>query len=172
MTTRALEGLVDAVDLLVEDLRAKSAAATARNAQLARPLGVALVLVHQVESEARGLSTLLREVAAAHDIVEGLARARGRLRGQLAQLVTRASEFDSAFPDGGPLLSAEHGEKRQMVLSVVAHLLGEFSFGFLADETVTALRADAVVIINTICSLHFDDWEKLEQPTEQEARHG
>lgn len=170
MTTRALEALVDAVDLLVEDLHAKSVAATTRNAQLEKPLGVALVLVHQVESEARGLSTLLREVASVHDVVEGLARARGRLRGHLAQLVTRASEFDAAFPDGGPLLSAEHGERRQMVLSVVAHLLGEFSFGFLADEAVTALRADSVVILNTICSLHFDDWAKLEQHTE--ARHG
>ena len=162
MTTRALEGFVDAVDLLVEDLKEKSRAAAARNAQLASPLGVALVLVQQVESEGRGLAALLREVAAAHDVAEGLARARGRLRGHLAQLVTRACEFDAAFPDGGPLLSAEHGERRQMVLSVVAHLLGEFSFGFLADETVDALRADAVVILNTLCSLHFDDWQKLE----------
>ncbi len=158
MTSNELEGVHDALELLVEDLHVKSNAARVRHSQLGVGTTPSLAMVVRVENEARIVAAMLREVHSAADF----AAVRGKLRGALVALVTAACEFDVEFADGGPLLSSEHGESRQMLRSLVAHLVGEFSFGFLAAEVGAALREETLVILNVICSLHLDDWKKLE----------
>ena len=148
MKLREMEAVHDAVELLVEDLHAKSDAALGRNAQLKTPALRQLARVLRVESEARRLQA-------------GLSSGKGPLRGMLVSLITAATEFDAEFPDGGLLLASEHGEARQMTRTVALHLAGEFSFGFLACEAAARIRADAALILNTICPLHLADWKAL-----------
>lgn len=149
MKLRELEAVHDAVELLVEDLHAKSDAALGRNAQLKAPALRQLAKVLRVESEARRLQAGLSSGS------------RGPLRGLLVSLITAATEFDAEFPDGGLLLASEHGEARQMTRTLALHLAGEFSFGFLACEAGARIRADAALILNTICPLHLADWKML-----------
>lgn len=165
MTTKALEGVHDALELLVEDLHALSDAARVRHSQLGAVSAQSLAMIARVEQEARILAGTLREVSSGEDFIA----VRGGVRGQLVCLVTAACEFDAESADGGPLLSSEHGASRQMLRSVIAHLVGEFSFGFLPTEVGAAVRGEALVILNVICSLHFDDWKPLGSSTEVTA---
>ena len=153
MTLPEAEGVHDAVELLVEALHGKSAAALLRSSQLGLHTSRQTAMVLRVESEARRLQA-------------GLAGAsRGDVRGRLVKLVTVAAEFDVEFPDGGVLLSSEHGEQRQMTQALAAHLVGEFSFAFLSCEAADRFRAEAVLVLDTICSLHLPDWKVLRSDT-------
>ena len=147
MTLPETEGVQDAVDLLVEALHGKSAAALLRNAQLGPRTSRQVAMVLRVESEARRLQAGL----SSSDWVE--------VRGRLVKLTTAAAEFDAELPDGGLLLSSEHGEHRQMTHTLVAHLVGEFSFAVLKCEAAERFREEARLVLNTICSLHLADWK-------------
>lgn len=147
MTLPETEGVQDAVDLLVEALHSKSAAALLRNAQLGPRTSRQVAMVLRVESEARRLQAGLSST----DRVE--------VCGRLVKLTTAAAEFDAEFPDGGLLLSSEHGEHQQMTHTLVEHLVGEFSFAFLKCEAAERFREEALLVLNTICSLHLADWK-------------
>lgn len=150
MTPLDLEGVHGAMELLVEDLHARSAAAERRHQQMRLSTRHELALVFRVEAEARRLQ-------------QGLAAgmAHGERVAALAALVTAALEFDVECPDGGAVLSSEHGEARQMTRTVVAHLVGEFSFRFLAGSPAEVFYKEAQTVLDTIGPLHFDDWETL-----------
>ena len=149
MTLPEAEGVHDAVELLVEALHGRSAAALLRSSQLGPHTARQAAMVLRVESEARWLQAGLWGAS------------RGDVRGRLVELTTAAAEFDVEFPDGGLLLSSEHGEHRQMTQALVAHLVGEFSFAFLSCEAADRFRAEAALVLNTICSLHLSDWKQL-----------
>lgn len=153
MTLPEAEGVHDAVDLLVEALRGKSAAALLRSSQLGPHISRQAAMVLRVESEARRLQVGLSSASS------------GGVRGRLVKLITAAAEFDAEFPDGGLLLSSEHGEPRQMTQALVAHLVGEFSFAFLSCEAADRFRGEARLVLDTICSLHFADWTTLGSST-------
>ena len=149
MTLQEAEGVHDAVELLVEALHGKSAAALLRSSQLGPHTARQAAMVLCVESEARWLQAGLWGAA------------RGAVRGRRVKLASAAAEFDGEFPDGGLLLSSEHGEHRQMTQALVAHLVGEFSFAFLSCEAADCFRGEARLVLDTICSLHFADWPAL-----------
>jgi hypothetical protein len=48
-----------------------------------------------------------------------------------------------------------------MTQALAAHLVGEFSFAFLSCEAADRFRAEAALVLNTICSLHLADWKQL-----------
>ncbi len=144
------EAVHEALELLVETLHLKSAAAARRQAQLRLGSRHQLALVERVEAAA---SSVRAGVVA--DVPRGERVAR------LVALATAAAEFDAEYPDGGALLSSEHGQARQMTGALVAHLHGEFSFRFLAGGAAAGFYEEAAVVLDTICSLHFADWQKL-----------
>lgn len=150
MSPLDIEAVHEALELLVEDLHSKSLAALRRHEQRRLASRHELGLVLRVEEEARCLRAGVAAGAAQGDRVA-----------RLVALVTAAAEFDAEFPAGGAVLSSEHGELRQMTRAVVAHLVGEFSFRFFAGRPAAALYKEAEVVIDTICSLHFQDWQKL-----------
>lgn len=150
MSSLDIEAVHEALELLVEDLHSKSLAALRRHEQLRLASRHQLGLVQRVEAEARCVQAGL---AAGVTYGDRVAR--------LVGLVTAAAEFDAEFPAGGALLSSEHGEPRQMTRAVVAHLVGEFSFRFLTGRQAEGFYEEAEVVIDTICSLHFQDWQKL-----------
>jgi len=146
-----IEAVHEAFELLVEELSSKSLAARRRHEQLRLGSPHELGLVQRVEAEARCVQAGLAAGVTCGDRVA-----------LLVPLVTAAAEFDAELPAGGALLSSEHGESRQMTRAVVAHLVGEFSFRFLAGRpAAAAFYKEAEVVIDTICSLHFQDWQKL-----------
>lgn len=153
MTLPEAEGVHDAVELLVEALHGKSAAALLRSSQLGPHTSRQAAMVLRVESEARRLQAGLSVAS------------KGDVRGRLVKLVTAAAEIDVEFPDGGLLLSSEHGEPRQMTQALVAHLVGEFSFAFLPCEAAERFREEAALVLNTICALHLTDWKPLGSST-------
>lgn len=149
MNALDLEAVHEGVDLLIEELHAMSSAASRRHAQLRLGSRHQLGMVLRVEESARRLRAGLAAVGS------------GERMARLVEAVTAAAEFDAEFPDGGALLSTEHGEARQMTRALVAHLVGEYSFCFLATESAAAFHEEAQVVINTICGLHLDDWRLL-----------
>ena len=60
-----------------------------------------------------------------------------------------------------------------MTRSVHAHLLGEYSFGFLASEEGRAVRAEAQAVLNVSWQLHSsaEEWRR-ELPQQEGGRHG
>ncbi len=147
MKLRELEAVHDAVELLVEALHGRSAAAVLRTAHLGPRASRQAAMILRVESEARRLQASLSSAG------------KMDVRSRLVTLTAAAAEFDAEFPDGGLLLSSEHGEHRQMTHTLVAHLVGEFSFAFMTCEAAERFREEALLVLNTICSLHLVDWK-------------
>lgn len=171
MHAHALEGVLESLELLVLDLRAKSLAARQRasRAAAAPEAAAELQLVLDVEAAALALERLLRDGAS-----------RTARLDAFALLAKAAIEFDAVHPLGGPLLGAEHGPRWQMTRSVHAHLLGEYSFGFLATEEGRAVRDEAQAVLNVSWQLHSraEEWRRelpqLEAAVadEKEGHHG
>lgn len=147
MNSLHLESAIEAVELLVEDLATRTAAAAHRAQLQAEPNAVQLQQVRAIE-------------AAAHDLLAVLRAGLSHARGELVRLVRAAAVFDAQHPYGGELLEAEHAQPFQMMRTVAAHLVGEFSFAWLADDESRAFLDEALAVLNEVAPAHSALWNR------------
>lgn len=145
------EAIREAVALLVEDIHEKASAATHRMHAGGLPSSRQLAMLLHVESEARRLHAAL-----------GQGVGKGERRARVLALANVAFAHDSEWPDGGELLRAEHAGELLLTRSLVAHLVGEFSFGFLASEEELEVRKEVAVVLNVLGDLHLEQrWTQV-----------
>lgn len=145
------EAFREAVGLLVEDLHEKAAAAGHRLRAKGLPSSRQLAMLLHIESEARRLHAALGEGVG-----------KGERRARILALANVAFAHDSEWPDGGELLRAEHAGELLIATSVVEHLVGEFSFRFMAGEEEREVRHDAAVVLNVLGDLHLQErWKQV-----------